>query len=676
MEVIHKNPFRILGLPVSASEREIAKRVSDLEMYAEMGKAVNYETDFPFLSPLDRSLKSIQNASNQIESPESRFFHSLFWFWKNNTADELAFDVLKDRRIDTAIKLLENQLSGNLSTSKSYSSAKNLSVLYMALARKEGGFSFEDFSKGLIWAGKIMNADFLSAYASHIAGKHFIFEKDKVVGSFIDEIVKTATPKLDKPGGISLPQFISNFSSFPVESKRRVTNSLISDHLQTIDDAIAVSEKDRKTSPARAHLVAKALCVSTQSAIKIVREVLGKDDYSYQGLADKLATEIENCSTDYYNYHVNNETGVDPGEKSLKYSKYAKTLATSLSTKKRIDEGIIVVEKWIGEKDEREKKKRIKSSFDFIVSELNELPNIDDIAEDDYLILIQSAKELLYNCKVHLDKISTVFGPHDETYLELSSAVVGNAMDLCIEYANETDKTGDVIETFKIMSTFSMDQETKERYQRNNIIFIKNNKIEKNLKPVKKALETISKVDTTTTHQVKKLPEIIINFINSVSVNLRNLQAVDNKLYINVSSAVANTALNLCIEYANKTGNMIGVLEVIKKIDKLEMEQELRERFDANRAILSKNIISYSQSSNKGGGKCYIATMVYGDYDAPEVRVLRAFRDNVLEQFRLGRLFIRAYYALSPFFVRCFNNVECVHTSIKFILDRIVRSLM
>ncbi len=45
---------------------------------------------------------------------------------------------------------------------------------------------------------------------------------------------------------------------------------------------------------------------------------------------------------------------------------------------------------------------------------------------------------------------------------------------------------------------------------------------------------------------------------------------------------------------------------------------------------------------------CYIATAVYGSYQAPEVMVLRTFRDEVLMNSIAGRLFVSAYYALSP----------------------------
>lgn len=44
MDALLNNPFRILGLPTTATDKEIAKRVSDLIIYTEMGNKVSYET--------------------------------------------------------------------------------------------------------------------------------------------------------------------------------------------------------------------------------------------------------------------------------------------------------------------------------------------------------------------------------------------------------------------------------------------------------------------------------------------------------------------------------------------------------------------------------------------------------------------------------------------------------
>jgi hypothetical protein len=45
---------------------------------------------------------------------------------------------------------------------------------------------------------------------------------------------------------------------------------------------------------------------------------------------------------------------------------------------------------------------------------------------------------------------------------------------------------------------------------------------------------------------------------------------------------------------------------------------------------------------------CFIATACYGDYDAPEVRILRHFRDNTLLNSKHGHRVVDLYYRTSP----------------------------
>jgi hypothetical protein len=53
-------------------------------------------------------------------------------------------------------------------------------------------------------------------------------------------------------------------------------------------------------------------------------------------------------------------------------------------------------------------------------------------------------------------------------------------------------------------------------------------------------------------------------------------------------------------------------------------------------------------SERRGPTGCYVATSTLGDYDHPDVILLRTFRDKLLSQFPLGRLFIRQYYRFGP----------------------------
>ena len=80
------------------------------------------------------------------------------------------------------------------------------------------------------------------------------------------------------------------------------------------------------------------------------------------------------------------------------------------------------------------------------------------------------------------------------------------------------------------------------------------------------------------------------------------------------------------------------------------------------------------------GGKtsrsgCYVATAVYGSYDCPEVWTLRRFRDDVLAQTWYGRLFVRAYYAVSPTALKLFGDNEWFQSFFRDRLDKLVSDL-
>ena len=52
--------------------------------------------------------------------------------------------------------------------------------------------------------------------------------------------------------------------------------------------------------------------------------------------------------------------------------------------------------------------------------------------------------------------------------------------------------------------------------------------------------------------------------------------------------------------------------------------------------------------SASGKGGCFVATACYGDYNAPEVLVLRTYRDQQLLTHPMGKIFVQLYYMMSP----------------------------
>lgn len=83
----------------------------------------------------------------------------------------------------------------------------------------------------------------------------------------------------------------------------------------------------------------------------------------------------------------------------------------------------------------------------------------------------------------------------------------------------------------------------------------------------------------------------------------------------------------------------------------------------------------YKQKQQAQSSGCYVATAVYGSYDCPEVWTLRRYRDYVLAESWLGRLFVRTYYAVSPKIVEWAGGTTWFKHCCKLLLDRLVKNL-
>jgi hypothetical protein len=76
-----------------------------------------------------------------------------------------------------------------------------------------------------------------------------------------------------------------------------------------------------------------------------------------------------------------------------------------------------------------------------------------------------------------------------------------------------------------------------------------------------------------------------------------------------------------------------------------------------------------NQNNSSDGGGCYIATMAYGDYEHPQVVILRNFRDETLAKSLLGRWFVKTYYHYSPILVEKLKDYHWINKSIRTFLN-------
>uniref|UniRef100_UPI004047B47B CFI-box-CTERM domain-containing protein n=1 Tax=Rheinheimera sp. TaxID=1869214 RepID=UPI004047B47B len=83
---------------------------------------------------------------------------------------------------------------------------------------------------------------------------------------------------------------------------------------------------------------------------------------------------------------------------------------------------------------------------------------------------------------------------------------------------------------------------------------------------------------------------------------------------------------------------------------------------------------NYKTQPAKSSSNCFIATAVYGS-DAAETNLLRRWRDEYLYPTLLGRIFIRAYYFVSPFFAAIISKSPALRGYAKRLLDQFVSAI-
>ena len=76
--------------------------------------------------------------------------------------------------------------------------------------------------------------------------------------------------------------------------------------------------------------------------------------------------------------------------------------------------------------------------------------------------------------------------------------------------------------------------------------------------------------------------------------------------------------------------------------------------------------------SKKSEG-CFVATMVYGSYDHPNVILLREFRDKKLSTNYLGKIFIKGYYRYSPKYVQFVRDKRFLRSFSSMVVKVIVK---
>ncbi len=103
-----------------------------------------------------------------------------------------------------------------------------------------------------------------------------------------------------------------------------------------------------------------------------------------------------------------------------------------------------------------------------------------------------------------------------------------------------------------------------------------------------------------------------------------------------------------------------------------DCQKSMVPRMIAYRGEPKKSVCPFCGATYRKFG-CFLATAVYGDYDAPKVRLLRDFRDRVLNQSPVGRRTVQLYYRTSPPLADFLRTHPTMAAAVRFVLDGLIR---
>jgi hypothetical protein len=334
---ISQNPFRIISVLSNSGAKEIKKNLSKIKAFTKIGKSPSFQYDFSFLNlaEIDRSEDVISRIENKLLIDESKIKNSLLWFINITPIDSVALNNLIEGNIDKAIDIWTKSIKGKEISDKNFSSFNNLSSLQFLK-------SLDSTKSDQFLKGETATMDLRSA----ISKKYSLLDS-KYFFDYCESVLKN-TNQIDN---IKIKSFITNlliellsvnysnkelsdlFNGLDEDLSKNLSENLIDEPISKILSLIKNANNEVEKDHKQGVEIGKKLIKDSFKHIKQIKEIVGKDDYQYQSIADKLSNQIMQCGILCFNKTQNDSD-------FLSSYKYALTIAVESKTKKRANDCI------------------------------------------------------------------------------------------------------------------------------------------------------------------------------------------------------------------------------------------------------------------------------------------------------------------------------------------------
>ena len=327
-----ENPFRFLGVLSNSGIKNIQKNLSKIKAYSKIGKHLSlpYELNFLNLKKITRVESSLTDAENKILLDPNKVKSALFWFVEENSIDNIALKNLDLGSFDKAELVWRKVIKEKPISKTNFSAYNNLSTLLLlkSLSDKKND-KFENSSnsiklikEGLKLKSELIFSNFILDFSKLICGNENAVSRQDVL-LFLNNSVSSLFDK-------NFP--IAEISKIINQSSNKLSESfnslLIEEPFSNLNIIIESANTDLGEDASRGCLIGKKLIKDSISDLKLLKEVLGKDNLRFELISDKLANQILQCGILYFNKTSNDQD-------YLSSYKYAQSISIKDATKER-----------------------------------------------------------------------------------------------------------------------------------------------------------------------------------------------------------------------------------------------------------------------------------------------------------------------------------------------------
>ena len=308
----------MLGIPVNAGARDLAANKGKFQLL-NIGREVSFPLDLAeSLPPVERTSESIETAEREINQPQDKIRHALFWFAKPSAQlGAIAYDNMLCGNMDTAMK--------NFRRSSDWESLLCLSTLSLQQGDVEGAFAA---------MGAIIDK-YCSQMVSAVAGQTYTTDDSAIRHLYVSSLAE----ELDA-ADLYLKLKDSEVSDDMLDELRGMA---VDAPIAAIERGISEA-KTTNTKDAQAQLKAgKRLKSNTGKSLSALKSLVGSNDIRYGSIADKLANQILQCSINYFN-NIDGESR-EIIENALELGEYALKIAVGKMACDHIQHNVVILRK-------------------------------------------------------------------------------------------------------------------------------------------------------------------------------------------------------------------------------------------------------------------------------------------------------------------------------------------